>query len=196
MRCLTLACNVNRGYTSLSTQRKKYYKNCAIKQCGKKISIHVVRSRMHISTSVCISWAAYWNEHPYVELHYSANKRRAFFIMMMILIITITCPDNASLFLQYGNHSPSDCDIARALLSGRRSKRLMWESAATAAADDEQQGRQQGREGRRRPFVLPRRWSDASRRTRRTDSKTEGASRVLPRKSNPMVLFLWRMLRS
>lgn len=47
-----------------------------------------------------------------------------------------------------------------------------------------------------RPFILPPRWNDSSPRIRRTDSRRGDTSRTLPRKSNPMVLFSWRMLWS
>lgn len=51
--------------------------------------------------------------------------------------------------------------------------------------------------GGRRPFILPQRWTDdPPLRTRHTKSKAKDASRMLPRKNNPMVFFYWRILRS
>lgn len=115
-----------------------------------KIPIRVIRSRMHISTSVCISWAAYWNEHPSVSLR-SANEGCAGCFVFLWLWLLLLLPWHVP------SMHPCFCNMvitahrlwyARVPLSERRSGWCGGESAA-AAVDNKQQGREEKGEGRK-----------------------------------------------
>lgn len=173
----TLASHKSRGCLAVKTW-------CCRASVLKKTPLSATMSRLHIWHQH--RWPqCYKNEHPSVALR-STNVGCAMF-----------SPLSAGAVLTYNLSILCVMVIVPTDSPHRLFINVFLFSFFRAESDDvEERARTCIITGEGRPFILPQRWNNTSLRTRHTDSKRKNASRMLPRKNNPMVFLDWRILRS